>query len=273
MTDETAPAPAYTPRPFGSPQSDSLLAAVDGQPATAARGTAAAPRSPYRLPRRAGMAGIVLLAVACVAAYAASPLVTAWSVREAVRSGNSDYLRTAIDWPRIKDTLKTSMTRYALDVGGVETVATAGNGDLPGTRDDGDAKLSLWQRIKANYGRRVVDGMIESYVTPEGLPTLFKLRTGFNTTIGRKPIVPEDAGLVARIRGEWSRVRQARFETPTRFALELDDKFEAGRRIAGVLQFEVSTARIGWRLVSLELNRSPVESAKAETSQSLLASR
>lgn len=269
MTDETVPLPSYAPRPFGSAQSDSSIAQMTSP--AAAPSNASAPRR-YERWRRFGLAGLALLAVASAAAYAASPLVTAWSIREAVRSGNSEYLRTAIDWPRIKDTLKVSMTRYALAETGVEPIANSGDGDQPEMLTENSVKPSLWQRIKASYGRRVVDGMVESYVTPEGLPTLFKLRNGFNKTIGKAPLVPDDAGLMARIRGEWSRVRVARFDTPTRFAVEMDDKFDAGRRIAGVLAFEVSRTRIGWRLVSLEIKRSG-ETAGVSVSPSRFASR
>ena len=263
MTDDTVPAPSYAPRPFGSAQTDSSLA-VEAQPAAALAETS--PKRSNKRWRGAGLAAWSVFAVAIAALYATSPLVAAWSIREAVRTGDSDYLRTAIDWPRIKDTLKVSMSRYALAGGEGESIPISGDGDETVIVSETAAKPSLWQRIKIAYGRRVVHGMVESYVTPEGLPTLFKLRNGFNKTIGKTPVVPDDAGLVARVQGEWSRVRVARFETPTRFAVEMDDKFEAGRRIAGVLEFEISRTRIGWRLVSLEVKRAG-ESASAAVSR------
>ncbi|MFN3868663.1 MAG: DUF2939 domain-containing protein [Hyphomicrobiaceae bacterium] len=269
MTDDTVPQPYYAPRPFGSAQSDSRIARTENEAAHAPK--ASAPRWQGRW-RRIGLAGLALFAVTSAAAYAASPLIAAWSIREAVRTGDSDHLRTAIDWPRVKHTLKVSMTRYALLEAGVESVADTGEGDQPQPLTDSAARPSLWERIKASYGRRVVDGMVESYVTPEGLPTLFKLRNGFNKVIGKAPMVAEDADVLTRIRSEWSRVRHVRFLSPTHFAIEMDDKFEAGRRIAGMLEFEVSRARIGWRLVSLEIKRIGA-TANATTSPSRFASR
>ena len=41
----------------------------------------------------------VALGVFAVTLYIASPFVSAWFIREAVRNGNSDYLARAVEWP------------------------------------------------------------------------------------------------------------------------------------------------------------------------------
>ncbi|MBL8566944.1 MAG: DUF2939 domain-containing protein [Hyphomicrobiaceae bacterium] len=223
------------PRPMGTPvEQDRTLPA------------------PRRRVRRLAITIPLLLFLALAGSYAASPLATAWSIREAVRNGNSDYLRTAVDWPRIKETLKHSMFRYAIrPAGDLPSDSSASGGSE--TASVAAPPPGLWQRIKESYGRSVVEGMVENYVTPEGLPKLFAYRTSYNRTLGRAPLVAEDAPLLDRVRNEWSRLRTARFLSPTRFAIEIDDRYEEGRRIAGVLELGMWNAELGWRLVSLEV--------------------
>ena len=94
-----------------------------------------------------------------IAAYMASPFVTAWSIREAARTGDTDYLARAIDWPSVRETLKPDLSRIALD--------------LPGEEQPTATKPGLWQRFKAYLGQGAVNRAIDGYMTPEGLPQLF----------------------------------------------------------------------------------------------------
>ena len=50
----------------------------------------------------------VLGAVALAVAYIATPFVAAWSIREAMQNGNSDYLEHKIEWDRVRETLRES---------------------------------------------------------------------------------------------------------------------------------------------------------------------
>ena len=58
----------------------------------------------------------VALGVFAVTLYIASPFVSAWFIREAVRNGNSDYLARAVEWPSVRETLKPSIVRIALNL-------------------------------------------------------------------------------------------------------------------------------------------------------------
>lgn len=264
MNGEPAPAD-YRPRPFGSPASDSQLASPPIGARSVARGPSADPgiaaprlRAKWRVRRAisAALGGAIMVGAALAGVFAASPLVTAWSIREAVKTGDAEYLRHRIDWPRIKETLKSSMASYAL---GLPTPTAAASSEMDETPVAAAPapRPSLWQRIKNAYGRSVVDGFVESYVTPEGLPKLFSYRKTYHQTIGPRRDLPDDASLVARVRHEWSRLRLARFLSPTRFAIEIDDRYEPGRRIAGILELEGSGLGLGWRLVSLEVKGEP----------------
>ena len=89
-------------------------------------------------------------------AYVAYPILTVWTIREAVRIGDTACIETKIEWPTVRATLRDSLTHYAL---GPTTVAAAGSPP---------PSVGLWQRIKNRLSRRAVDNLVERYVTPEG---------------------------------------------------------------------------------------------------------
>lgn len=246
------------PRPFGSPAAAVAPATATPaaqvfapQPPARLAGTAAVAKPARRRRyRRLTLAAPLLILLALASAYAAAPLATAWSIREAVRTGDANYLRGSIEWPRIKETLKVSLYRYAVGPAHAASVLPSGaTAPLPADA----AQPGLWQRIKQAYGWRVVEGLVENYVTPEGLPQLLAWRRGVERSIGRTAGIGDDAPIIERIRHEWARVKSARFVSPTRFAIEIADRFEDGRRIAGVLEFASWSEGLGWKLVSLEV--------------------
>lgn len=186
---------------------------------------------------------IYFLGLFAVTTFAVSPFVTAWSIREAIRTGNGAYLEATVDWPRVKETLKVSMSTYALGEQAVagEATTTAAAAPRPG----------LWQRIKNAYGRRVVSSMVDNMVSPAGLSRLFSYRQSFNENVRGLPDEREVYSLTERIQRSWRRVIRAEFLSPTRFAMEMRDKVVPHRSYAGVLQLQ----GLQWRLVHLEVKR------------------
>ncbi|MBX9830206.1 MAG: DUF2939 domain-containing protein, partial [Xanthobacteraceae bacterium] len=114
--------------------------------------------------------------IVAVAAYVGSPFVTAWQIREAVKSGDAAYLADKIEWDKVKETLKVSLAAAALD--------------LPPEQPDSDAagtpaaKPSMWQRFKAYWGKGAVDRMVDNYANAEGLPKLFSYRRTYRDAVG-----------------------------------------------------------------------------------------
>lgn len=173
---------------------------------------------------------IALIAVA----YVGAPFLTAWNIREAVRNGNSAYLTTAIEWPSLRETLKPSIARIALD--------------LPTSEQTEAASPSLWQRAKAYWGQGAIDRLVESYVTPEGLPQLFTAQKAY------RDYVSGDDGtnglpILERISRAWSRVKRAEFTGFTTFEIDMADKNDPSRIYLGKLQL----SRVGWKLTELRL--------------------
>jgi Protein of unknown function (DUF2939) len=169
----------------------------------------------------------VLLAFA---AYTAAPFVTAWSIREAVRNGDAAYLETAIDWPSVRETLKPSLSRLAVDI------------------PEATAEPSLWQRIKAYVGEGAVGTAIDTSITPEGLPKLFAIRKAYRDYVSGQP---EESKLpvLERMQRAWARVKRAEFTSVTDFEVDMADKWDESRIYLAKLEL----TGLGWKLKELRV--------------------
>ena len=177
----------------------------------------------------------VALTILTAVAYVGAPFVTAWNIREAVRNGNSAYLTTAIEWPSVRETLKPSIVRIALDLPNPDQTTTS-------------ASPSVWQRMKAYWGQGAVDRLVDSYVTPEGLPQLFTMHKAY------RDYVSGDDGtnalpILERVSRAWSRVKRAEFTGFATFEIDMADKKDPSRLYLGKLEL----TRIGWKLTELRL--------------------
>jgi hypothetical protein len=177
----------------------------------------------------------VALFILAAVVYVGAPFVTAWNIREAVRNGNSAYLTTAIEWPSVRETLKPSIARIALDLPTPDQTTAS-------------ASPSLWQRMKAYWGQGAVNRLVDSYVTPEGLPQLFTMHKAY-----RDYVTGEDGTqklpIIERISRAWSRVKRAEFTGFATFEIDMADKNDPTRVYLGKLQL----TRTGWKLTELRL--------------------
>lgn len=188
---------------------------------------------------------LATIATILAAAYAATPLYSAFRIREAVRSGDIATLSERIDFVSLRQSLKVS-------IGELHNPATerrAGRGpSLP----------ALWSRIKAMVVPGVADGFIDRHVTPEGLPRLEALRAAWRTAA--TSAVPAEArtrdeadraagATMTRFRSFWSRIDHATFVSPREFELQLRDQRNQDRRYAARLQLRGLT----WTLTSVRV--------------------
>lgn len=174
------------------------------------------------------------LVVLAIAAYIGSPFYTAWSIREAVRNGDSAYLEHRIDWPGVRATLAPAISQIAFDLPAGEIAPQ----QTPG----------LWKRFKAYIGQGAVTRAIDSYVTPEGLPKLFAARRAYRDYVAGQPdnskIAPSE-----RFKRAWSRVKRAEFTTLTTFEIDMVDKHDPERMYLGKLALD----GFGWKLKELRV--------------------
>ena len=175
--------------------------------------------------------GLLTLALAT---YMASPFLTAWSIREAVRNGDAVYLERVIDWPSVRETLKPSL------------------GQLTGYADAGpqtETNPGLWQRFKAYIGQSALERTVDSYMTPEGLPQLFAWRKTYRDNISGEPDEAQIYTVRERIARAWNRVKRAEFKSLTEFEMDMADKHDPNRIYLGKLVF----TGLGWQLKELRI--------------------
>lgn len=177
---------------------------------------------------------VVICACLCAAAYVGWPFLTAWSIKEAVKSGNSAYLAEHFEWPPVKATLKKSMTDIVL-------------GPVDESVEDKPRRKGLWASFKDYYGRTMVESLVDRYANPTGLPTLFSYGRTVRRDLLGKNDPDEGQPLHIRIANAWSRIDRAAFITPTRFEIDMRDNFEPTRIYAGVMELK------NWRWMVTEL--------------------
>jgi len=178
---------------------------------------------------------VFILALPLALAYLAWPVYSALEIREAIVAGDTQTLNRRIDWEALRASLKASIS--------AETIARL-------TADPDAPTPTLWQRMKAAVAPSMADSIVDRYVTPENLPILLGYRRIYRGTVrpalglNEPPTVLAGTWLsgssVDRFASFWTRVRRAVFESPTRFVLEVEDKYRPGRRYVGMF------ALTGW---------------------------
>ena len=177
-------------------------------------------------------------------AYAAWPVHSALEIREAVIAGDTATLNREVEWEALRASLKASITP--------ETIARL-------MADPDAPRPSLWQRVKAAVAPNMADTVIERYVTAEHLPVLLGYRRIYRGSVrpalGLKepPSALEGTWLGGtgfdRFASFWTRVRRAVFVSPTRFVLEVEDKYRPGRHFIGTLELK----NYEWKLTGLSV--------------------
>ena len=187
---------------------------------------------------------VLILASPLLLAYLAWPVHAALEIREAIVAGDTTTLNRKVDWEALRLSLKASITP--------ETLARL-------SADPDSPKPTLWQRIKAAVAPSMADSIIDRYVTPEHLPILLGYRRVYGGTVRPALGLEEPPTVLAgtwlggtgldRFASFWSRVRRAVFYSPTRFVLEVEDKYRPGRRYVGT--FELKS--LDWKLTGLSV--------------------
>lgn len=180
----------------------------------------------------------------CATAYVASPFHAAWTIREAMKTGDSAYLTENIEWPRVRETLRQSLTEFADPTSSTAPTSTTA---------DTTSRKGLWSRVKSYAARKAVDSMVENYANPEGLPQLFTYGTTYRAVVHGPPEEKTLTNLPQRITEFWSRVQRAEFKSLTAFELEMQDKNTPDRRYTGLLELH----GLSWKLTELRVHKSP----------------
>jgi hypothetical protein len=190
------------------------------------------------------LAKALLAAVFLAILYALWPIYTALQIREALIAGDTVTLNRKVDWPSLRASLKTSLSP--------ETVARL-------AADPNAPQPSLWERIKAVVAPAMAETVIDRYVTAENLPLLLGYQRVYRGSVRPALGLQEPKTVLAgswlggtaidRFVSFWARVRSAIFYSPTRFVLEVEDKYRPERRYIGTLELKGWT----WMLTGLKI--------------------
>lgn len=200
------------------------------------------------------------LALVVSGAYAVTPFIAMWQVREALRSSDVKTLEEKVDWLAVRRSLKQSSgaTRAAI---AEYSEAAAASAPKPG----------LWQRIKNAAAPYFADPLIERYVTAEGAPQIYAWRQSWREkvrpTIGLsepKTVLdgtPMAGGSIDRALSLARRLDRAAFVSPTRVEAELRDRYRDDRRWKAVLELQDWR----WRLTEVHVLSGPRPTAQLVT--------
>lgn len=194
----------------------------------------------------------VLALTTATAVYIAVPFWTAWSIREAIKSGDSAYLARKVDFASVRETLRPSLAQVALDI---PDPASGEAAPAPG----------LWKRIKSYWGRSAIDRLVDSYVTPEGLPKMFQWRQTYRQATGSASASSQALPFRERFVKFWSRLKRAEFKSLTEFEIELRDQFDASRSHVGLLTLGGLSSGLDWKLTELRVQQANESNAPLST--------
>lgn len=182
--------------------------------------------------------------------YVASPLLAAWEVRHALRTGDKATLEQRVDWPSVRASLHQSLgeTQQVIN----ELTEAAG---LP--------KPSLWRRVVAATVPMLSGTVIDSYVTAEGAPQLYAWRQTWREKVRPAIGLGEPAMALAGTALEGTavdkvltllrRVDRAVFTGPTRIELEIRDRYVETRQYRAVMELQGLT----WKLTEVHVRSVP----------------
>lgn len=195
--------------------------------------------------RRLVRALALALALPVVLGYLAWPVHSALEIREAVVAGDTATLNRKVDWEALRASIKESLTP--------ETIARL-------MADPDAPKPTLWQRVKAAVAPSMADTVINRYVTPEHLPVLLGYRQVYRGKVRPALGLTEPPTALAgtwlagssvdRFASFWVRVRRAVLQSPTRFVLEVEDKYRPSRRYIGTFELQ----GFEWKLTGLNIS-------------------
>lgn len=184
-------------------------------------------------------------------AYVATPFATAWTIREAIKAGDSEYLEEKIEWASVRTTLKESLGKFAFSASG--------------EMHEASANPTVWQRIKSYVGQGALDRFVETTVTPTGMAGLLNMRKAYQTNIaGADPAARPPVWV--RVRKVWSRVTRAEFKTMDRFEMDMIDKAAPERTVACVLE----RRGLWWKMTELRVKATDPEKRALVQAQAAL---
>lgn len=180
---------------------------------------------------------LILLLLLLPVLYALWPVKDALSLRSAIRSGDSATIERLVKWESLRDGLK-------------DELAAELNRTL---RERGERKgkeRTLSEAVARRFGPRVVDTLIERYVTPKGLPQLVVYRDRLKDLIeARREAKSDPDEETQQTALPTTAVTWAFFASPTRFEITFRNRKLPSRRMVAAFDLEGLT----WKLADARI--------------------
>lgn len=202
--------------------------AAPGNLASTPRTAGSKPPAPARTTRRFVIAGLAVLLIAV--AYLSYPYFALWGLTQALETGDRKEIGERIDFASVRQGLKEDLSAYF---------------DQTAKQRSGGKDDPFGEMIGA-MARPLMEGMIESMVTPEALAELIaeskvpRAEDGSPAAGSDSP----DASL------EWSEIDYAFFTSPTRFLVDTDG-----------VKLSMNLTRSGWKVVRVQVSPEMFEEA------------
>ncbi len=166
----------------------------------------------------------IIATVVLVALYA-WPMLSALELRQALRSGNAERLEPCVDWPTLRENLKSTV-----------------RGNLTSNSGSSWFRRNLIERAVPALADRAIDAA----VTPSQLAWFLRKRMEIAPNAEQAP--QADAGDdEIDVMTSPRRLRYAFFESPTRFRIEASDPKNTDRRLVAILSMQ----GLRWRLTNV----------------------
>ena len=197
---------------------------------------------------------LVLMGV-LAGSYALWPLITAYQIRHAAKTGDVATLERKVHWAPVRASLKSSLAELS-------------QAQAEARSSDGSPAPSMWTRVKAAAAPMLVDRFVDSYVNPEGINQLRQMGRSWRSVIvamsggsakalegatqaeGTAGASPDEAlPALTRFINFYNRIVRARFHSLSAVEFEIADKHNAERRY--ISQFELSG--LEWKLASVRV--------------------
>ena len=180
-------------------------------------------------------------AVALVGAYALSPFLAFTMLRRAATSGDRDRLEQFVDFPVVRENLKSQVSAAL----------------LTSMSSDPEIRSNPFALVGAALVPALTDRLIDSIVTPDGIALL--LREGKISKSGTLPATSGATGPAA-VQVSYS------YRTLDRFRAELRDRDRPDAVIALTLE---RRGLFGWKLIRLDIPNVVLNPASATTSAAI----
>lgn len=198
---------------------------------------------------------LIILAILLGLAYMAWPMLSAWHLKQAIRSGDLAAIEQKVDWPA----LRASLTASLIEKAGAKPLKTATASDNSANAPAPRPEPSLWQRLKRRYAPGIIGGTVQQTITPAWLVRAYATRENYRRKwrpavgFAKPPQAFDGTWLadtkLAKFIDSFDPIERIVFTSFTTLEIEVIDRYQPDRHFIVVMQLQ----GLRWKLAGLRL--------------------